>query len=142
MLSGNSRRPAFPRIELRRVSRIKTENESSVQIPVIMGQVKLPPRARQIIYKAHCACRTSASHVRVRGQTLNSKLDEHKGYLWSEEWLKSGLAVHKENCKDKTLIKKAAPFHWVHDARDHINKSRSCLQARKYRELKVKHIPT
>ena len=62
--------------------------------------MKLPPR--QIIYKTHCPCRPDKKNAYI-GQsrrTLNSRWDEHKGYIRCGEWAKSGLAAHKEHCKE------------------------------------------
>ena len=70
---------------------------------VICGKnkVKLPPR--QIIYKARCRCKQNKNNAYI-GQsrrTVNSRLDEHKGYIRRGEWTKSGLAAHKETCKEE-----------------------------------------
>ena len=66
------------------------------------NKVELPPR--QIIYKAHCPSRPEKNNAYI-GQsrrTLESRLEEHKGYIRRGEWAKSGLAAHKEQC-DATI---------------------------------------
>ena len=67
------------------------------------NKTKFPPR--QVIYKLNCDCKDDARNAYIGKTTRKAKarMAEHKGYVRRGEWHMSGIAAHKEHCKEGTV---------------------------------------
>ena len=67
------------------------------------NKTKFPPR--QVIYKLKCDCKADSRNAYIGKTTrkVKARMAEHKGYVRREEWHMSGIAAHKEHCKEGSV---------------------------------------